>query len=174
MFIPHIFFIHLSVNGHLGCIHVLAIIKVLLWTLGCMYHFELEFCLDICSGVGSLDHMQASITLDYSHIHNAEIICSALCFCCTRFSLFLSPISWIISCLRLGAEQSLKDWASTSTHLSKYFQYRSLLQRSRCLMSHAPLRSQPHRISKSPLSLWVDTKSLSLNMPFANRLEGWV
>ena len=35
------FFIHSSVDGHLGCFHVLAI--VLLWTLGYLYLFELEF-----------------------------------------------------------------------------------------------------------------------------------
>ena len=36
-----IFFIHSSVDGHLGCFHVLTIV-VLLWTLGCMYFFELR------------------------------------------------------------------------------------------------------------------------------------
>ena len=30
---------------------------VLLWTQGCMYLFELEFCLDICPGVRLLDHI---------------------------------------------------------------------------------------------------------------------
>ena len=30
---------------------------VLLWTYGCMYVFELDFCLDICPAVGLLDHM---------------------------------------------------------------------------------------------------------------------
>ena len=30
---------------------------VLLWTLGCMHLFDLEFCLDICPEVGLLDHM---------------------------------------------------------------------------------------------------------------------
>ena len=41
----HIFFIPLSVSEHLGCCHVLPGIKVLLKTLGCMYHFELVFIL---------------------------------------------------------------------------------------------------------------------------------
>ena len=48
--IYYIFFIHLSVDGHLGCFHTLAI--VLLWTLGCMYLSELEFSSDIGQGVG--------------------------------------------------------------------------------------------------------------------------
>ena len=30
---------------------------MLLWTLDCMYLFELEFSLDICPGLGLLDHM---------------------------------------------------------------------------------------------------------------------
>ena len=40
IYMYHIFFIHSSVNGHLGCIHVLAIVKVLQWTLGYMHPFE--------------------------------------------------------------------------------------------------------------------------------------
>ena len=30
---------------------------ILQWTLGCMYLSELQFCLDVCSGMGLLDHM---------------------------------------------------------------------------------------------------------------------
>ena len=41
IYICHIFFIHLSVDGHLGCFHTLATVKILLWMLGCMYLFEL-------------------------------------------------------------------------------------------------------------------------------------
>ena len=52
----HIFFIHSSVDGHLGCFHVLAIVILLQWTLGCMYVFELWFSLDIWPGMGLLDH----------------------------------------------------------------------------------------------------------------------
>ena len=40
IYMYHIFFIHSSVNGHLGCVHVLAIVKVLQWTLGYMHTFE--------------------------------------------------------------------------------------------------------------------------------------
>ena len=49
----HIFFIHSSVNGHLGCFHVLAIVN------SGVYHFKLWFSLDICPGVGLQEHMVA-------------------------------------------------------------------------------------------------------------------
>ena len=42
---------HLSVDGNLGCFHVLAIGN------SAAYLFELQFCLGICLGVGFLDHM---------------------------------------------------------------------------------------------------------------------
>ena len=58
VYMYHIFFIHSSVDGHLGCFHVFAIVNsVLQWTLGYMYLLELEFSLDICPGVGWLGHM---------------------------------------------------------------------------------------------------------------------
>ena len=49
----HTFFIHSSVDGHLGCFHVLAIIDI----LGYTYLFELRFSLDICPIMGFLGRM---------------------------------------------------------------------------------------------------------------------
>ena len=45
-----------SVGGHLGRIHVLTSVIVLLWTLECTYSFELWFSLNIYPGVELLDH----------------------------------------------------------------------------------------------------------------------
>ena len=55
----HIFFTHSSVSGHLNCFYVLAIVNSA--ALGCMCIFELWFCLDLCPGVGLLDHMVALV-----------------------------------------------------------------------------------------------------------------
>ena len=58
MYIYHIFFIHSSVNGHLGCLYVLAIIISAFMNIGSMYLLELELSfLDMCPGVGLLDRM---------------------------------------------------------------------------------------------------------------------
>ena len=52
----HICFIHSSVDGHLGCFHVLAIVNSAATNTGAHVFFELEFSPDICPGVGFQDH----------------------------------------------------------------------------------------------------------------------
>ena len=47
-----IFFIYSSVNGHLGCFHVLIIVSGAAVNIGVS---ELYFCLNICAGVGLLE-----------------------------------------------------------------------------------------------------------------------
>ena len=52
--------IHLDKDdGYLGCFHVLPVVNGAAMNLGCMYLFQLEFSsfLDICPGVGLLDHV---------------------------------------------------------------------------------------------------------------------
>ena len=39
----HIFFIYSSVNGHLGCFHVLAIVNSAAMNIGCMYLQNMVF-----------------------------------------------------------------------------------------------------------------------------------
>ena len=57
----HIFFIHSSIDGHLGCFHVFAIVNSASGNSGVHISFQIMvfFSLDICLGVGLLDHMVA-------------------------------------------------------------------------------------------------------------------
>ena len=41
--VPQLFLNHSSTDGHLGCFQILAMETVLLWTLGCIFSFELVF-----------------------------------------------------------------------------------------------------------------------------------
>ena len=50
-------FIHSSVNGYLCYFHVLGTVNSVLWTLECMYLFQLWFSLSICTRVGFQGHM---------------------------------------------------------------------------------------------------------------------
>ena len=54
----HIFFIHSSVDGHLGCFCVLAIVNSAVMNIG-MYLFELWFYLNMYPEVGLQGHMVA-------------------------------------------------------------------------------------------------------------------
>ena len=55
----HIFFIYSSVNGCLGCFHVLAILNSTAMNIDVHVSFSLELCLSlgIYPVVGLLDHM---------------------------------------------------------------------------------------------------------------------
>ena len=51
----HSFLIHSSADGHLGCFHVLAMVKVLQWTLGstCLFQFWFPQCMPSSGIAGS-------------------------------------------------------------------------------------------------------------------------
>ena len=55
--IPHI--LYSSVDGHLGCFHVLAVLNSAGVSVGVHVLFKLDFVsfLGICPGMGLLDHM---------------------------------------------------------------------------------------------------------------------
>ena len=46
-----------SVDRHLGCFHILAIVNSAAMNTGCLYLFKLEFSPDTCPGMRALDHM---------------------------------------------------------------------------------------------------------------------
>ena len=64
-----IFFIHSSVDGHLGCFHILTVVKgaalntVCVWARGMvgggMHPFQPCFSLDMCQGLELLGHTVA-------------------------------------------------------------------------------------------------------------------
>ena len=55
----NIFFIHSSVEGNLGCFHILALINIAAMNIGVHVCFQISifFSSDIYPGVGLLDHM---------------------------------------------------------------------------------------------------------------------
>ena len=55
IYVAHL--LHSSVGGYLGHFHVLAIVNSAAVNTGVRYLFRSCFSLDICPGVGLLDHM---------------------------------------------------------------------------------------------------------------------
>ena len=58
VYVCHIFFIHSSLDGHLGCFHILTIVNAAVNVEGCAYVFCFFFCPSgIYLEVELLDHM---------------------------------------------------------------------------------------------------------------------
>ena len=95
IYVPHlhIFFIHSSVNGHLGCFCVSCLLYIVLqWTWGYMCLFKSWFSLDRCSGVGLLGQMVITffvVAPIYIPTNSAHT-----CVHLLRVESLFPPISW--------------------------------------------------------------------------------
>ena len=70
----HVFFIHLSVDGHVGCSHVLATINSAAMSVTSVRFFPNPFSLDVCPGVGLLDRTVALSFLRDSVLFSTAVV----------------------------------------------------------------------------------------------------
>ena len=80
---------------------------VLQWTLGCLYLSELWFCLDICPGVGLLDHMATLFLVFWG---------TSILFSIVAAPIYIPPTVWEgLGSFLIEVNASL-PWSSSLTH----------------------------------------------------------
>ena len=87
VYMHHTVFIHSSVNGHLGCLHVLATVNRAAVDTGYIYPFWSCFSLNICPGVGLQSHQSVqfscsvvSDSLQPHGLHHPWLPCPSLMY----------------------------------------------------------------------------------------------
>ena len=110
VYICHLFFVSMFISGYIGCFHMLVIVIMLQWTLGCIYPFELVFwiSLDKYSKVGLLGPSMSLLIAFVlkSILFNVSIAASAF-ICLFLFSWNTFFYSFTFSLCILWSEVSL-------------------------------------------------------------------
>ena len=119
MYMYHYFFILLSVNGHLGCFHVLATVNSAAVNNGILVSFSIWFPQGICLGVELLGHMMVLclVFFNNSTYHLPQWL-DQFTFPPTvqEHSLFSTPSSTFIVCRLFDDGHS--DWCEVIAHCS--------------------------------------------------------